>query len=220
MDPEEPTISPKRVWQLNVNPENSAVLDEIEMLVQFVNLDVIAPRRHSALLALSMFGAFKAGRLNPYAIKEEIVALENNSPSRLKAPTELIDQPLKGLWHKHYAESGLRSTALNVKRGLKKFGIPLFQQSVNEAKEAGETRCVEPEHIPALVNDVVHGNWMRLVDTQDITGEWIIFAKHEGKNYYLAVATHDRSTHDLLRQNINSICCREFAFLNSLLGNE
>jgi predicted transcriptional regulator len=52
-----------------------------------------------------------------------------------------------------------------------------------------------------------------------LTGEWIVFAKHEGRNYYLTLATHDKTTHEHERQQIENICYREFPFLEKILRN-
>jgi hypothetical protein len=208
-----------RKWKLSVNPENSHVLEEIETLVRMVGLDDIAPRRHSALFALSIFGEFKVGRLNPFRLGQEIKALESGEANGLKPPIQSRHLPLKGLWHKHYMQPSLRSAALNVQHGLKEFGIPFFQQKIREAEAAEELRFVSPEHVKPIVTDLVEGNWKRLQAADKITGEWIVFAKYNGENYYLALATHDKSTHDDLRRRIDAICCREFPFLNNLFGN-
>lgn len=211
--------NPGRIWQMTLTTEGGAFLDEIETLVQMVGLDQIAPRRHSALFALSIFGEFKAGRLNPFRLKQEITALECGTSTGLKAPTQFRHQPLQGLWHKHYMQTDLRSMALNVQRGLKEFGSPHMQEMVREAKEAGEARYFEPKHIPSIVQDVIQGNWERLKSDENLTGEWIIFAKHDGENYYLALATHEKSTHEAVRHQIDAICCREFPFLTDLLSS-
>jgi hypothetical protein len=73
------------------------------------------------------------------------------------------------------------------------------------------------DDIPALVNDVISGNLRRLADAEALTGERIMFAQHEGKNYYLCLATHERSTHDYIRRQIDAVCCVEFSFLSSVL---
>lgn len=148
-----------------------------------------------------------------YQIKD----LENGSVSSTKAPIKNRHPPLKGLWHKHYLESGMKAVAMNVDRGLKKYGIPYFEQRIKEAPEAGEERYLSEEDIPALVDSVVSGNWQRLSEEKTLTGEWIIFAKYEGKNYYLCLATHDKASHEYMRQNIDKVCCVEFPFLVDLL---
>jgi hypothetical protein len=168
---------------------------------------------------LSLFGAFKAGRINPFRIANEIEALEKGEPTGLKPPIQNRHPPLKGLWHKHYMQSDIRATAINVQHGLKQFGIPYLQQKVREAQEAGELRYFSVEDVGPLTRDAIHGNWERLQEAERLTGEWIVFAKHEGQNYYLSLATHDKSTHEDLRQQIDAIWCREFSFLEKLLNN-
>lgn len=51
-----------------------------------------------------------------------------------------------------------------------------------------------------------------------LTGEWIIFAQHAGKNYYLCIDRH-RSGDELIRRRIDSYCVPEFPFLSGILGN-
>jgi hypothetical protein len=115
-------------------------------------------------------------------------------------------------------QSDIRAMAINVQHGLNRYGIPYLQKKVLEAKEAGETRYFSSEDVIGVANDVVQGNLERRRQEQQLTGEWIVFAKHEGQNYYLSLATHDKATHEGLRQQIDNLCCREFLFLEKLLA--
>jgi hypothetical protein len=160
----------------------------------------------------------QAGALNPHQVVHEIKALEGiGARSELKPPKQNKHPPLKGLWHKHYLEVGIRSLAINVEKGLDRHGIPLFEKRTREARAAGEERSMSAQDIPSLVNDIISGNRKRLAADEALTGEWLIFAKHDGKNYYLCLATHDSATHDDLRRQIDEICCPEFPFLLELL---
>jgi hypothetical protein len=184
----------------------------------FIGLEQAAPGRYSLLLVLALFGGAQSGMLNPAKVVHEICALEGiGPPSKLKPPIQNKHPPLKGLWHKHYLEDGRRAMAINIKKGLGRFGLPLVQQRVEEAAAAGEQRYIMPEDIEAIATDAVYGNWMRLAAAEALTGEWIVYAQHEGQNYYLALATHDSSTHDQVRQQIDALCCQEFPFLADLL---
>jgi hypothetical protein len=49
-----------------------------------------------------------------------------------------------------------------------------------------------------------------------LTGEWIIFGKHDRKNYYLSVASHDEGDGIIFNQ-IQRYCTPQFSFL--LSGN-
>ncbi|SOE86966.1 hypothetical protein SAMN05446935_7501 [Burkholderia sp. YR290] len=191
---------------------------EIESFRRLTRLEEVVPGRYSFLLLMSLFGGWKSGVVDPNKVIHEIKLLENGETSTLKPPIQNRHPPLKGLWHKHYLEQGLASLAKNVARGLHKHGMPYFDQKIAEAKAAGETRYVTPEDLQALTADVVHGNLGRLREAEAMTGEWILFAKYEGRNYYLDITTHDKSFHEQVRDNIDAVSCQEFPFLGQLLA--
>jgi hypothetical protein len=201
------------------NDISAEVSAEFQALIEATRLEYIAPGRISSLLLAVLFAAFKAGRIDPFLIAREIEALEKGEKTGLKPPIQTKHPPLKGLWHKHYMQSNIASMAINIQHGLKQFGIPYLQQKVRETKEAGELRYFSVEDVGPLTRDAVHGNLERLREAERLTGEWIVFAKHQGQNYYLSLATHDKSTHEDLRRQIDAICCREFPFLEKLITN-
>jgi hypothetical protein len=93
-----------------------------------IGLDRVAPGRYSFALVLGLFGGFKSEHQTPAKVVREIEALEGiGSPSQLKPPGRFERPPLKGLWHKHYLEDGLRATAINVRKGIKRYKSPLFR---------------------------------------------------------------------------------------------
>jgi hypothetical protein len=193
---------------------------ELSHFATIIGLEAAAPGRYSMLLVLGLFGGFSSRRLIPAKVIHEIRALEGiGKPSRLKPPIQNKHPPLKGLWHKHYMESGLRAVAMNLRRGLQKHGLPLFEQRVREAREAGEERYMVPDDVKAIVDDAVQGNLSRLSSAAALTGEWILYARHKEANYYLCLATHDESQHDNIRRQIDALCCQEFPFLAALLDS-
>lgn len=217
--------TPKRQWKIEARDQagkdiSDEISGEVEALIQMTRLDPIAAGRYSALFVLTLFGAFKAGRLNPFRFAQEIEALDQGKPTGLKPPIQNRHPPLKGLWHKHYMQADIGAMAINIQHGLKRFGIPLFKEKIKEAEAAGEERFMSVSDVGPLTRDVVHGNWERLRAEEKITGEWILFAKHLGENYYLCIANHDKSTHLDLRQQIDALCCKEFSFLENLLADE
>jgi hypothetical protein len=215
---------PVRKWKIDAKGQDgkdisAEISAEFEAIIQATRLEQIAPGRISLLFLLSIFGAFKAGRVNPFQVAAEIEALEKGKSTGLKPPIQNKYPPLKGLWHKHYMQTGIASMTMNVKHGLKQFGIPYLQKKVQEAQQAREIRYFTVDDVAPIARDAVSGNWKRLREAEKLTGEWIVFAKHEGLNYYLSLATHDLSTHDNLRQQIDALSCREFPFLGQILAD-
>jgi hypothetical protein len=49
-----------------------------------------------------------------------------------------------------------------------------------------------------------------------LTGHWIVFAEHNGKNYYLCLATHEEGD-EVVAERIKDGCCAEFPFLHFCL---
>ncbi|MFG0864637.1 hypothetical protein [Pseudomonas sp. FYR_7] len=191
-----------------------------EDLVRFarrIGLERAAPGRYSALLSLNLLGGYLAEIQDPLKIVREIELLEAGQLGSQKAPIQNRYPPLKGLWHKHYMQDGMASLAQNVKKGLNRYKVPLFDKIVKEAHEAGEERFLEPHEIEAIIDDAVSGNRRRLAEKQALTGEWLMFAKHEGQNYYLTIANHRTETHQKVRSQIEQICFIEFPFLEALL---
>lgn len=200
------------------SPEGQELVADINAFCQAIDLDRATGGRHSLLLMLDLyFGAIKQGNINPAKILAEIHALEApNRTTRTKPATPFTGPLLGGLWHKHHLESGISSFARNLQKGLHIYGIPSFEQSMREAEEANEERYVTKEDIYRLAQDVSFGNYERLADDSKLTGEWIIFAKHEGKNYYLCLGRHD-SGDAHIRAQIEAACFAEFPFLKDIL---
>lgn len=201
--------------------KNADGSDAKAALMSFANqlgLETIAPGRYSFLLILQLFGGYASRRMHPRKVIREIEALEGiGAPSRFKPPIQNKHPPLKGLWHKHFMQDDMHSLALNFMHGLKRYGMPLFEQRARDAAETGEMRYVSVEDVGALTHDVVDGNLGRLSAAQALTGEWLLFAKHQDQNYYLSLASHDKNTHDHVRHQIDAICRNEFPFINALL---
>lgn len=206
-------------WNFDAkDEEGKQINEEIEAMIKLSGLDQVAYGRCSILLVLQLFAASKAGVVDPAMVVHEIAGLEAGMHSTLKASVQNKHPPLKGLWHKHYLQTDLASLAMNVQKGLNRYGMPYFDRKIEEAEKAGEERYMTVEDVQSLANDLIHGNLGRLRESSAMTGEWLIFAKHEGHNYYLSIATHDISTHQHIRQQIDSICCMEFPFLSELLS--
>jgi hypothetical protein len=170
------------------------------------------------LLLLGLYGAAQSRHLNPAKVVREIEALEGLGPkSALKPATEFTrGKWLRGLWHQHHLQDGLASMALNLRKGMEKNGIPWLAQQIREAEQSGEERFLTEEDCKRIAHDAVVGNWERLAASSALTGEWLVFAKHMGQNYYLCLGTHDAGD-EMLRKQIDAICLVEFPFLSQVL---
>ena len=196
--------------------DGSDATAELLSFAEIIGLESAISGRYSSLLLLGLFGAAKSGMQNPEKIVSQIRVLEGLEENRgLKVATQFKHPPLKGLSHQHYLEDGMSSFALNVQSGLRKFGLPWIKQKIDEATASGEEHYFKVEDVTHIAHDAVASNWTRLANNNLLTGEWLIFAKHDGKNYYLSLGRHN-SGDDLLRTQIEAICLPEFPFLENI----
>ena len=88
---------------------------------------------------------------------------------------------------------------------------------VEDAQKSDERRYFSENDVPSIAHDAVHENWKRLMRDSALTGQWIIFAQHEGKNYYLCLGSHS-SGDQKIRNQIDAVCVHEFPILKGILS--
>ncbi len=209
--------STSRNWFTATNSDGEDMTSELRRFAEIVGLERAASGRYSVLLLLGLYGGIQSGQLNPAKVIHEIEALEGiRDCSRLKPASLFNHYPLRGLWHKHFLEDGLSSMARNLRRGMHKYGLPWLEQVVAEAEVSGKEQFLTEQDCARIAHDAVVGHWERLTEDSALTGEWIIFAKHQGLNYYLCLGQH-RSGDEFLRSQIDVVCSREFPFLVDIL---
>ena len=126
-----------------------------------------------------------------------------NTGLGVKPATQFGRPPLKGFWHKHYFTAQFLVTNM-----LLELGSNGLEKMINEVFDNGEPR-VTKEMIKTLAHRVSHEPADNRAKSNKLTGEWIIFAKHDGKNYWLCTNTHnagDQFIYDRISQN----CTRDF----------
>jgi hypothetical protein len=199
--------------------DGSDCSENVEAFADFIGLERLVPGRYSALLVLQLFASYSARYLNPYKVLHEIGALEQSATTRMKAATPFTGPHLRGLWHKHFLPDGIPSIARNVMNGLKDYGLPWLEERVRQAQASGKEEFMTTDDVRSIADEAVYRNLKRRATSSKMTGEWIVFARHEGSRYYLAIAQHDMGD-ERLRQMIDAVCCHEFPFLQSLLSKK
>ncbi|EKK5219814.1 hypothetical protein PN551_001266 [Cronobacter sakazakii] len=176
--------------------------------------------RISVLMIVQLYACFISRSENPFVIADEISCLEGNflrGESRTKPPTMFNRKPyLRGLWHKHYRGSGIDVMARNLQIALKNYGLPRLEAEVERIMKSGEERYFTAKDAALVAHEAVTENWLRRSNEQKITGHWIIYATHEGENYYLSLGRHTDDEAEIRRQ-IESTCLYQFPFLSEIL---
>lgn len=153
---------------------------------------------------------------DPSAVLLELDRLEGHSrgiSTKNEAPFRK-NGPLARVWHKHFFSARHLLKNLNIRWNASGGGNGALDQIINEvASEHGE----DPERWQArLAHRLVVEAFEDRAGAQRLTGDWIIYGKHEGSNYYLDLATHEEAQaygDEKLLDKLRAGSAAEFPFL-------
>ena len=194
--------------------------EQLASFAELIGLTRAAPRRCSTVLILELycrvFFGFPAPG-NPAKVVVEVSALESlsNRPTGTREAEPFKRPPLLGLWKKHYLGEGIAPMAKNMilATGKKQKGLrSIIKRHWNPA-----TAHLPPQTISRNIADEIVGLYRKRSAASELTGEWLIFARHEGQNYYLCLARHDDGDSQILDRIVKG-CVPEFPFLGPQLG--
>jgi len=165
----------------------------------------------SFAVQLSLVGArFREDRV----ILDVIDSLEGLRPrSRLRNEQQFRHSPLHPFWHTHWSAPRHMPRNIGIHWNLISKGShdPLTPMLQEVASEHGS----DPARWPGMAAyRVIDGYRQRA--RRGLTGDWIIYGKHEGYNYYLALATHEEgegSNASQLYKKLREGSAAEFPFL-------
>lgn len=183
---------------------------DLKEFAKFYGLDRIAKDRYSALFVLNLMLLEQTNGIDPFQILEEVKTLEGSRASlQTKAESQFKGKHLKGLWHKHFMPAMPSVMAHNIMNHLGKNGT---REIVEEVLNPEKSPVVTKEMLDELTHRIVIGSMEERANQQKLTGEWIVFAKENGANYYLGVWSHNAGD-ESIAGSIKSACVREFPFL-------
>lgn len=184
---------------------------EIELgeYANMIGLDQATPGRYSWLFVMQLYLHAEVNGIDPSMIVAELKSLEGGTQSvGTKPATEFTKEPLKGLWHKHFFSAHFVGHNLVNHHAGGRLG-----KLVDQVMDPKQYPVVTTELINKLTYEIVTGALEKREAQDKLTGEWIVFSKHGGKNYYLSLAMHDTGD-QIIYDQIKSVCFRQFPFLN------
>ena len=206
-------MNPDTNFIVNQNGQQKSIpLSVLKEFSESIGMDHHIEGRYSWLFVIDLFMYGGMREINPWQVMDEVKSLENyDKLSRTKPATQFKKPPLRGLWHKHY--SSARFMAKNIKNHLS--GSKLTEL-VKQTLEGKDTYHDAQQIAYELSDKVVRQSYDERAQSGKLTGEWIIFAKHNEANYYLSLGTHDMGD-DLICDRIKTICFPQFSFLESMM---
>ncbi len=165
--------------------------------------------RISLAFALRLVQAF-SNRLGYHQILDELDFLEGLRVNSRTKPAMPFDSPaLKPLWHKHFSASRHVLKNIGIRWALDRKGNRDLDGLIGSIAKAGSDRWADQ-----LCHQIVIGGYAERAQRGRLTGDWIIFAKHDRRNYYLDLATHTEGNDgQTLMEKIRLGSEAEFPFL-------
>lgn len=183
---------------------------DLKEFAELYGLDRIAKDRYSSLFVLNLMLLEQINGIDPAQVIEEIRALEGGRASlQTKVESQFKGKHLKGLWHKHFMPALPSVMAHNIMNHLGKNGT---RRIVEEVLNPEKGPVVTKEMLDELSHRIVIESMEVRASQEKLTGEWIVFAKENGANYYLGIWSHNAGD-ESIAGSIKSACVREFPFL-------
>jgi hypothetical protein len=127
--------------------------------------------------------------------------------SRTNPATQFSRLPLKGLWHKHVLTA--RSVPMNLSTA---WGKGRLRKMVTDV--LGEDGSpITQEKLVELKDRIVYQAFDERSAANQVTGEWIVYLPHEGKNFYLGLGSH-KDGDQFIYDRILEHCPRDFPSLS------
>ncbi|UIZ94917.1 hypothetical protein GBN67_08175 [Acinetobacter johnsonii] len=137
----------------------------------------------------------------------EIEILENKADqtSLTKPESDFKRGKIKGLWHKHYLPTGLKSISKNLEMQFE-YKNKEIKSDINKILKG---HLDDMEKSRAISSLVVTKQLSDRFKEKRITGEWIIYHVHNNQKYYLDIANHE-DDEDVIAKSIRDIALKEF----------
>jgi hypothetical protein len=168
----------------------SLSLEQIRAFKEYVTCNARYASRMSLGFAYDLADRDRRFR-EAHEILRQLDNLEGILPiahSSTKEAKKFKHAPLHPFWHKHFYSSRHFWRNIGERWGLERGRNGDLDSMIEDAIAA---RGHQPELcINRMLYDLVIGGLERRSAAKKLTGDWIIFAKHGGQNYYLGLAPH------------------------------
>jgi hypothetical protein len=186
----------------------SLTMGEIQRIKQAVCNWRPYANRMSFAFTLRLIGC-KATRGEDMNVLREVDFLEGLAATSATKKARQFTQGLYPFWHKHFYAPRHFLPNIDAQWGLTRDGNPNLAKMINEVAERHGHAPEEWQKV--LPRRLVVDGWKDRASS-GITGDWIIFAKHCGVNFYLDLATHKEGD-DAVMTKLRRGCATEFPFL-------
>jgi hypothetical protein len=166
-------------------------------------------QRVSDLLLEQLKEGLVTGHVHPEKVVHEIECLEAMGVSKTKPEKDFKGDVLRGFSKKHFFMA--RDLPKNLVNAFK------LESTRSQKLKAVVAQVMKETQDPAtsaarIAQRVVEDTHKEKANKGRLTGEWIVFKKHEEKSYYLTLAVHGEGE-EKIRDRMVAGCRAQFPFL-------
>ena len=163
---------------------------EVQSFAQQHGLESACPGRYSHLLTAQLLLAERRHGMDPACVVGEIRALEGLGPPTFTKPATAFNDSgeLGGLMHKHYVANQVAMVATNMSLQM---STKRMLKVAAEVFDPSKSPTATDEMLDEFTRRVTVDAWEERAKAGKLTGEWIIYARHQGANVYLSLGFHN-----------------------------
>ena len=178
--------------------------EEIESFAKrdigFYGLDL---KRISSVLIVQIMQIQSSRSLDTHEIMHQVKYLENLiDHSGTKKHEKFKGSVLKGLYKKHFMNAAYLIKNINAHYGINFEGNSRLDKRIQDVIDENTTGYTDGDFAGKLADELVFKGIQERA-TQGFTGEWIVFQKYQGKNYYLTLAQHDEGDENIYNRVVD-----------------
>lgn len=193
-------------------PSVSLTAEEVQRIREGIFLQNLPNAVFSTLFLLQLRKNRDQRLLDTHVIADEIRFLEGVDRSTITKPaSQFTREPLRGLWHKHFMDARFMVKNIGNHWRIGQGSGPL-EKMLEEEFAAEESGYFNDELAARISHRLVIGGYTDRARKGELTGEWIVFKIHNGKRFYLTLASHAEGD-DAIYKRILEWCRPEFPFL-------
>ena len=163
--------------------------------IGFYGLDI---SRISSIFIAQVMQMHEHRVINTHQMLDEVKSLEGfKSVSSTQTASPFKHAPLKGLMKKHFTDARYVPENLSAYFGYKYGGNKNLHEIVEQAFARNKSGYLDEEFINFLAHETTIGAFQKRTLDNKVSGEWIVFQKFNGKNYYLTLAAHDEGDENI-----------------------
>lgn len=179
--------------------------------LSFYGLDI---SRISSIFIAQIIQLETSRSISTFSILDEVKFLEGiRKQSSSQAASTFKKEPLKGLMKKHFTNARFILKNLGAHFGYEFGGNKKLDTLISKAFEQNTLGHVDEAFANYLAYEGTVEALRHRAKHNKMTGEWIVFQQHNGKNYYLTLASHTEED-ETIYERVCDAYTMDFKFLN------